>query len=400
MGIEREKKISSRDENAFSFAGFRTFSLVSAVGFLAWMLTPNNELLSALLIVLVAIFVALSMRNRYKKTDKLWITTEVSLIITIMLGYFVAQWEIFLSVAVGILTLTILSLDTYIHSMVKKINSKEILDTLKFGIISCIILPLLPRETFSYQGIDLFNAYETWLMVVFVSGIWFVGYVLTKIIGTKKWVWLTWMIGGLVSSTAVTTSLSQLSKKAKDMNPFVFGILISSLIMFVRVAIEVFAFNKELFRQLLLPLGSIIISGIVIVWFYFFRAGENELPSKEETIKVDSPFKIKPALFFGWFFALVVVVSELALHFFWEKSLYIVSFFSGLADVDAITLSIAKLESISVQTATIAIIIASLTNTLVKWWITYLFGHKRLAKHIMISFGILVVVGIVSVFFV
>ena len=223
----------------------------------------------------------------------------------------------------------------------------------------------------------IFNPYHMWLMVVFVSGIGFIGYFLTKIVWSKKGIWLTGLIWWLVSSTAVTTSLSQLSKKTKNMSPFVFWVLISSIIMFIRVGIEIFSFNRELFWKASIPLWVMATTGLLIAAIFFFRNKKADTSkSRWPEIKVGSPFAIKPALFFAGFFALVIAASKISLHYFGDESLYIISILSALADVDAITLSIASLD-IPTQTAVIAIVLAAITNTLVKGWITYVFWERK-----------------------
>ena len=235
-------------------------------------------------------------------------------------------------------------------------------------------------------------------MVVFVSWVWFIGYVLTRIIGTKKWIWLTWLIGWLVSSTAVTTSLSWLSKKAKNFNPFVFGVLVSSSIMFIRVWLYAFALIQALFYRLLLPLW--VMTGVWLLlslWYYLQKWPQTKGLDLE--VKVTSPFTLKPALIFGLFFAFIIAVAKLSLHYLPVESLYFVSFFSWFADVDAITLSVASLKELALNTATIAIIIAVMVNTAVKWGIASIFGERTFAKKVIIAIGITILSWGISLFF-
>jgi hypothetical protein len=84
---------------------------------------------------------------------------------------------------------------------------------LKFAIITAIILPVLPNQSFWEAPFDVLNPYKIWLMVVLISGIGFLGYILVKLVGSRHGIGLTGFLGGLVSSTAVTLTFAQRSQK-------------------------------------------------------------------------------------------------------------------------------------------------------------------------------------------
>lgn len=396
IGLEREQ--TYHKNNRETFAGIRTFGLISMFGFLIALIwqTINNIWLVWIALFVIAMLVTLSSYLSHKKNDTLWITTEIWVFVCFLIWILVFLDFQILATAIAILTFAILSLSEQMHGLVHKISTEEIYDTLKFAIIAFIILPLLPNQDFGFLWI--FNPYKIWLMIVFVSWIWFIWYILTRIVGTKKWIWLTWLIGWIVSSTALTTSLSWLSKKAKNLNPFVFGVLISSSIMFIRVWIETFTFNKELFFELMIPLGMMALTWIVISLFFYFKK-ETETKNIDTEIKLKSPFTIRPALFFGIFFAFIIFLSKISLHYLPNESIYFVSFLSGFADVDAITLSVASLKQLPLNNATIAIIIAIIVNTAIKWGIAFIFGDKKFAKKIIISIWIIILSWILSLGF-
>ncbi len=110
-----------------------------------------------------------------------------------------------------------------------------------------ISLPLLPNQVFGLPRLNVLNSYQTWLMVVFISGISFLGYVLVKVVGPKKGIGLTGLLGGLASSAAVTLSFSQRSQEEQGFaKPFALAITVAWTVMFVRVLIEVAALNMPL----------------------------------------------------------------------------------------------------------------------------------------------------------
>lgn len=175
---------------------------------------------------------------------------------------------------------------------------------------------------------------------------------------------------------------------------FVFGILISSTIMFVRVGIEIFFFNQELFYHMIVPLVAIVFAWLIISGWYRFRSSKDEKEITHEQIPLTSPFALKSALVFGAFFAGVILISKLSLEYLPESSLYFISILSGLADVDAITLTIASMDTISQSLATQSILLAVATNTLVKWWIVIMFWNKKLARIVTSLFVVCIVAGV------
>ena len=149
------------------------------------------------------------------------------------------------------------------HQFAKKIKMKELGDTLKFAIIAFVILPFLPNK--GYGPLEMFNPYLIWLMVVFISGISFVGYIAMKRFG-EKGIELTGILGGLASSTAVTTSFAARSKKNKTIvNALVVGVVLANSVMLIRIMIEVFVINRNLFLELILPLSILFILSLISI---------------------------------------------------------------------------------------------------------------------------------------
>jgi uncharacterized membrane protein (DUF4010 family) len=395
LGMEREQTYKKYEK--ITFAWVRTFGLIAMLGFLSAMLSQEFADFWMLWVVfmVLAIFIVLSSYVSQKSNKTFGITTEIGALICFLLWVLVFFDYELIAIATAIITFALFSFREQLHNIVHTISTEEIYDAVKFAIIAFIVLPLLPDQDYGFLG--LFNPYKTWLMVVFVSWIGFIGYVLTRIVGTKKWIGLTGLIWGIVSSTAVTTSLSGLSQKAKNFNPFVFGVLVSSSIMFIRVWLYAYALNKDLFMRLVIPLWTMALVGFIISWRFYLRKWVTEKSANVE-IKVESPFSLKPAILFGLFFAFIIGLSKLALHYLPAESLYFVAFFSWFTDVDAITLTVASLKDISLNTATITIIIAVIVNTAVKWWIAYMFGHKTFAKYIIASIGLVIAAWVASLF--
>ncbi len=350
------------------------------------------------------------------KSKKLSATTQISFILTYVLGVMCTTENSGLAVIFAILIATFLTFKERLHTLAKKMQGQEIVAMIKFALIAFVVLPFLPNRNFSpldvpglgevLNGIgistsflaqlNVFNFYNIWLMVIFIGGINLLGYFLVKIIGSKRGYGLIGLVGGLVSSTAVTLSMADESKRAKSpFSPFLLATIIATAVMFIRVIFEVAVINARLLPVLIFPMGAMAITGFILAFIFYKRKSKK----KAKEVELTQPFAIGPALKFGGLFAIILVVSRAAQVLFGKVGIYVTSFLSGLADVDAITLTMSSLSrdgGVSSIVATTAIILAVASNTLVKVGIAYFLGNKKFGKYILWAFlGILAVGGLV-----
>jgi uncharacterized membrane protein (DUF4010 family) len=266
---------------------------------------------------------------------------------------------------------------------------------LKFAVISAIILPVLPNVGIGPEPFDVLNPYQIWLMVVFISGISFLGYILMKIVGSRIGIGLTGFLGGLASSTAVTLSFSERSKRESGLaKPFALAITISWTMMFSRVLVEVAALNSTLFEAVYLPL---LLAGLVglgyCIYLYFAQRSE-----EEGEVTFTNPFELGPALKFGLIYAGILLISRTALLYLGDTGIFASSILAGLADVDAITLSVARLSqaggSLEVSTASQAVILAAMSNTIAKGVLVIASGSHGLRRTILPVVLLILVTGL------
>lgn len=423
IGLEREYQ--HQREKRQDFAGFRTFILIAIFGALVGFASEQLGVDSLLIVISLAAFVLL-VSAAYVivslKSKRIGATTEFSAIITFLLGILVLKGHVILSVIIAIVVATLLAYKPQMHRFARKIEAEEMYATLKFALITLVVLPILPNKGYSLlnipvlneiiisfpstamllQQIDVLNPFKIWLMVVFIAGISFVGYVLIKTIGAKAGLGLTGLIGGLISSTAVTSSMAIESKKVKRLkNAFVFGTIIASCTMYFRVLFEVLVLNKSLLKYLIIPLGLMALIGFTYCGYIYLQKPKHVKKRHKKKIEFASPFALSPALKFGLFFGFVLFIAKLFQVLFGDTGLYIASLLSGLADVDAITITMATLAGsgdITQVAAVSAITIAVCSNTVVKGGIAYLFGAKEFGKTIMTVFGVMLAVALITVY--
>ena len=377
IGVERE--YARLKEEVKSFAGVRTFPLVALLGCSAALLTELGGawtfgILAVLLGLLIAISYAFDARE-----GRVGLTSEMALIVVFICGA-LCYWDYMeLAAILSVVTFGFLTLKPQLHALAQRVSSEDLYATLKFAVISLIVLPVLPNQTYGPPPFDAFNPYKTWLMVVFISGISFLGYLLIKVVGSRRGIGLTGLLGGLVSSTAVTLSFSERSQDHPGLaRAFALAITLAWTMMFGRVVVEVAILNQELLSALWLPLGVAMLMGLAFCVAYFFIQHTGE----SSDVQIANPFELGPAIKFGILYAVILLVAKAAQHYFQDAGLYAAAAVAGLADVDAITLSMAELagaeDGVAVTTAARAVVLAALSNTIVKGGIALTVGARTL----------------------
>ena len=389
IGLERE--YARYKKKTYEYAGIRTFPLISLSGAIAAYLGEKYSvwiILISFVLISLLIVIGYYLANR-KRPEHLGITTEVAGFLTFFLGVLVYERQFKLATAIAIALAVILYSRTVLHHFAERIKAEELADTLKFAVIAFVILPFLPNE--SYGPLGLFNPFITWLMVVFISGISFMGYILLKKYGERS-IPLLGFLGGIASSTATTSSFAVRSIKEQGFyRSLAAGVVIANMGMFAVTLFEVLVLNQALFFALLPPI--LILAVVTAVMGYILWKKASKTSAK---VELSSPFTLFPAIKFAVFFAVIIALVKLADYYFSSQGVYIVSFLSGFASVDAITLSLSQLsaDSLPLNLARNGILVAILTNIVVKGGIAYWFGTPKFGKLVLMALIPIIVVGI------
>ncbi len=396
IGLEREFVQQRSGEQ--EFGGIRTFALMALLGAVAAFLTDLYGPLIflavylGLILLLWASLLASSMRGVEEG-----ITTEVTALLVPLFGAMMIWNQPAVAAALGVITALILALKPRLHGAARRMSAEDLRATLEFSIITAVVLPLLPNEGFGPFGV--LNPFQIWLLVVFISGIGFLGYVLMKYLGPERGIGITGLLGGLVSSTATTLSFAGRSKTNAGLSTVLAqGILLASCVMFPRVLIEVAVVNPGLVRQVVVPLVAMLIAGVIAVYI-LWRRGRAEDEVDHGGVELSNPLRLKTAITFGLVFAVVLVAVEAANEYFGSAGVYIASILAGITDVDSITLSVSNLSlkgMLDARVAAIAIILATIMNTIAKAVMAMVLGTPRLRRLVSRAFGFVVLAGLIS----
>ncbi len=379
VGIERERdKKSSK-----LFAGVRTYPLIATLGFIAAFVTSfTSYAVYAAIFLVFGLLVAISY---YFSSLKGGIggTSEITHFLVFLLGSLIFWNYILLASATAIVIVIFLTFKSEFRTFAGKVDDEDIYAVIKFALITVIILPLLPDQT--YGPFNVLNPRKIWYMVILISAISFVGYILFKLLGANKGIFLLSILGGTASSTATTLSFAGQSKVLGSLSKnLAAGSVLASSVMFPRILFIIFLFDYNFAASLFWPMIIFTVVGAVSSYLVWDKSDSKQA----HDIELTNPFKLMFAIKFGLLFGAILFVSAAANHYFGNEGVYYSSIFGGLADLDAMALSMVDMvqKLIPLHVASVSIIIASTMNTIVKTLIATTLGSKELRKYSFIGF--------------
>jgi uncharacterized membrane protein (DUF4010 family) len=360
-------------------AGIRTFGLLALSGALAGVLTtPLGPGIAIAMGLAVTLLLGLAHWLDSNNDHDYGITTVVAGVVTYLTGLLTMLGDLSLAVAVAVITTIVLHFKQTLHQAMGHLSDSEMRGILQLSLISAVLLPVLPNQSYGPWG--ALNPYEIWLMVVLVAGISLAAYFAMRLTGPKKGVLITSVLGGLASSTALTLSLARMNARVPMPRLLSCGILLASAIMYPRILLEVAVINPELLPTLLPPMLAMTL-GCVLGACLLWRKRESSTAINTEKLATQ-PFQIIPALKFGILLAGILLIAHGIEGHMGEQGLWLVSIVAGLTDVDAITLTLARMaqDSIGTDTAVTGITLAAITNTLIKGGLALFAGHASLCR--------------------
>lgn len=366
IGVERGWQRRAAQEGQ-RIAGVRTYGLTGLLGgcsaLLAGLVGPF--VIGLVFIGMTGVFTAVYIANlRQGEGADVSITSLVAALLVFIFGALAVSGMEEIAVAFGVVTLLLLEYKPLLHRWVRALEEGELRAGSKLLLISAVVLPLLPDRGFGpWQAL---NPYEMWWMVVLVAAISFIGYFALKLGGARKGAVLTGLASGLVSSTALTLHFSRLARhEAALASVLATGILLACGTMLPRMLLVASLINREIFHALLLPAVVMAVLVYVPALYYWLTA---TFKQPEPRTQLRNPLELKTAIGFGVLLALIMLLGRALQEWLGETGVLLLAAASGVADVDAITLSLARLSQngLALHTAAYGIVIAAAVNSLVK----------------------------------
>jgi len=363
-------------------AGVRTYGLIGLLGGVVALLAQQHGalVLGLAFIGLAGALAAVYVVNQRRGDDDVGITSLVAGLLTFAFGALAAMGEVPLAAAGGVVTTLLLSYKPLLHGWVSGLEAGELQAAIKLLLISVVLLPVLPNQ--GYGPWQALNPYAIWWMVVLVATISFAGYFAIKIAGPRRGTVFTGLFGGLASSTAVTLHFSRMCRRKAAAAPVLAtGILLACGTMFPRMLLVASVLNPGLFRLLVLPAAVMALLAYGPALAYWRGSSSHDLDS-EALLK--NPLELRTALGFGVLLALVMLLGKALRHWFGEAGVLALAAASGLADVDAITLSLARMsqDDLVWRVAVSGIVIAAAVNSLVKCGMATFIGGRQIGRRV------------------
>jgi len=387
VGVQRERADSA-------LAGVRTIPLITIFGTVCAMLAPTLGgwvVAAGLLGVAMATAMGNYLRPPAEKSPG--ITTEIAILLMFGVGAFVWIGPRSVAVGVGVACVALLHAKGALHTVSRRLGERDVRAMIQFALITFIVLPVLPNK--QYGPFDAINPREVWLMVVLVTGISLAAYAAVKLLPRQHGAAAAGLIGGLISSTATTVTAARRASGNIDAAwAAVLVVSLASVVSFVRVLVEVSVAAPGKVGQIAPALGVMLGASIVAAGLAYVLARKQP---NGQMADPENPSELKAALIFGALYAIVLLAVAAGKHWFGERGLYIVAAVSGLTDMDAITLSTARMaarDAVEAGVAWRAIVIASMANLVFKAGIVAVVGGRAIFVRLLPIFGIIFGVGV------
>ena len=299
-------------------------------------------------------------------------TTEVAAIVVLAAGTLSGAGFLALASAVIAATALLLLEKTRLHALVSRIDDASLRASVRFGAMACIVLPLLPVGP--YGPFDAIRPRELWALVLFFSGLSYVGWIARRLVGPHRGSVVSGILGGIVSSTSVTLQFARDSRgHGAPARALAVGAIAANTVMLLRVTVACAVLNLPLAAAVIpfaLPAFAIGVIALIAAWRL------NEPASAEPSVN-HSPLQLRAALQMTGLFQLVLFVVFAVRSRWGSDALVATSAFIGLTDLDALTLSLARssLQSDAIPAATVALVTGVVSNTLLKLLVAVAIGR-------------------------
>jgi uncharacterized membrane protein (DUF4010 family) len=389
VGVERQWSGHAHGAEA-RFAGVRTFTLLGGLGGLAGWLWQQGLTLPAAAIVAGAVAVTAAAYVGGMRID-IDGTTEVAALVVIAAGVVAGSGAHQLASGVIAVTTLLLVEKSRLHALVGRIDDVGFRAAARFAVMALVVLPLLPEGPYGPMG--GVRPRELWALVLFFSGLSFLGYFARRVAGPERGYLATGLIGGLASSTHATFTFARASREDERAGrALAFGAIAANAMLYPRVLVATAVLNPPLLPHVAPYLIVPAVLAGAMTWLGFREANGDKIAEPPPA----NPLQLPAALQMAVMFQGVLMLVWLAGRFWGDRGILGMATVLGLTDVDALTISMARrvASDISLTTAAVAIAIGVLSNTALKLAIAVFFGtasFRRVAAATL--FGIVLAAG-------
>lgn len=398
IGLVRQWAWQQEHQQEAEYAGVRTFTLWALLGCATALL---SERFGAALfpVALAGLCLYITAARWTSKAEQAEGYTSFAVMMeTFFLGALAYIGERTIAVILAAGTMVLLGSKGPISRWTRRFTRRDMFHVLQFVAVTGVVLPLVPDR--GYGPFAALNPYDTWLMVVLMSGIGFAGYVLIRLFGAQAGVTLTGLIGGLASSTATTLTFSRKSRESPDLSlPCALAVILACDVMVMRVAVMVGAISPALLSKAAWPLAILLAPGVLLAVWGWWQT--RNLPATGTTPEVQNPLGLGTAVRFALLYTGIKFLVRAAMELKFTTALLPIAALSGLTDMDAIALTMARSvteETMSVELATRGVIVAAVANSVLKGILAASLGSPALRWRVLAAMALTTAAGVGAFF--
>ncbi|MBK8250401.1 MAG: MgtC/SapB family protein [Gemmatimonadetes bacterium] len=370
------------------FAGLRTFTLLGTLAGVTGVLwrdgfaLPAAVLLGGAALLIAAAYVGASRRD----VDG---TTEVAALVVLAAGFLVGVGKAALGSAISAATVLLLMEKTRLHGWVERVDDREFRSGVRFAVMAAVVLPLLPAGPFG-PGVGI-RPRELWLVVLLITGLEFAGYVARRRVGNRNGYTLAGLLGGLISSTSVTLSYARVARAQPAIaSALASGAIAANAAVFPRVALTALVLNPGLGTRVAMRLALPFVLILLALWFTLHRTPAAEGDEHEGR----NPMHVGPALQLAAIYQVAMYAIHAASHYFGAAGLYVIGFFLGMTDIDALTISAARqdgtMNGAAASSLPTVVVVGVLGTTLFKLGVAATLGRGAFRQRVTLALGLVV----------
>jgi uncharacterized membrane protein (DUF4010 family) len=331
-----------RQHAASPTAGVRTFPILTVLGTLSGLLDREYGASGWIVAAgLAAVGVLLVVSHAYQQRSPaadLGVTTEVASLLMFAVGAYLPGGEPLVAMVMAAGLAGLLQFKGELHGLIGRLSPEDVRAIMTFALIAGVVWPVLPNKT--YGPFDVLNPFDTWRMVVLMVGLGLTGYLIYKFYGERAGVLLGGILGGAISSTATTFNSARRAAEAPSQShSALVVILIASAVAYFRLIVEIAVVAPQQFLPLATPIIVLFGAGITTALIGWSQIRGDGVAATQHS----NPTELTSALIFAGLYSGILFALAAAKHYAHPGGLYATAVLSGLTDMDAITLSTARL---------------------------------------------------------
>jgi len=379
VGAERERR---KGGDGDAVAGIRTFAVAALLGAVGASFGT-----ATLLLALAAVAALLAIAYARDAGSDRGLTTEVSLLLCLLLGAMAIRQPPLAAALAVALTILLAAREPMHHFVRGVLTAEELNNLLVLAAATLLVLPLVPDRPLG--PFDAINPRAVWLIVILIMSIGAAAHALLRLLGSRVGLPLAGLLSGFVSSVATIGVMgTQAREQPARRRSAIAAAVLSTVATFVQMAAVLAVTDLATLRALTVPLvcGGLTAAAYGALWTW--RGLRLSTP---DPVQGSVVFSVRASLWLGLMIAVVLLVSAAMRVWLGDRGLAIATGIAGFADTHAPAVSVAALAAagrVEPAATALPILMALSSNSLSKAVIARANGDRDFARPVLLGLAI------------